>query len=97
MNERPTVASDIPPGGAWSKTLAPIASPKTSRSIFEMAVTFGPLLAIWVLAWRCMPMGCGGPALLLTIPAALFLVRVFMIQHDCGTARSSASVRPTSG
>jgi omega-6 fatty acid desaturase (delta-12 desaturase) len=84
MNERPTVASDIPPGGAWSKRLAPYRQPKTSRSIFETAVTFGPLLTIWAIAWALHARGLWWAALLLTVPAALFLVRVFMIQHDCG-------------
>jgi omega-6 fatty acid desaturase (delta-12 desaturase) len=84
MNERPAVASDTPPGGAWSKTLAPYRVPKTGRSIFEIAVTVLPLLAIWALAWALHAHGWWWAALPLTIPAALFLVRLFMIQHDCG-------------
>jgi omega-6 fatty acid desaturase (delta-12 desaturase) len=84
MNERPAVASDTPPGGAWSKTLAPYRVPKTGRSIFEIAFTVLPLLAIWALAWALHAHGWWWAALPLTIPAALFLVRLFMIQHDCG-------------
>jgi omega-6 fatty acid desaturase (delta-12 desaturase) len=84
MNESPTVATDPIPAGAWSKILAPYREPKTGRSIFEIAVTVLPLLAIWALAWALHAHGWWWAALLLTIPAALFLVRVFMIQHDCG-------------
>ena len=72
------------PVGGWSKTLASYRQPKTGRSIFEIVVTVGPLLAIWVLAWALQAHGWWWAALLLTVPAALFLVRLFMIQHDCG-------------
>jgi omega-6 fatty acid desaturase (delta-12 desaturase) len=79
-----TVASDAQPAGGWSKTLAPYREPKTGRSIFEILVTVLPLLAIWMLAWALHARGWWWAALPLTIPAALFLVRLFMIQHDCG-------------
>jgi omega-6 fatty acid desaturase (delta-12 desaturase) len=78
------VATDPPLAGAWSKTLAPYRVPKTGRSIFEIIVTVLPLLAIWAVAWALHAHGWWWAALLLTIPAALFLVRLFMIQHDCG-------------
>ncbi len=84
MNESPTVATDPKPAGAWTKILAPYRVPKTGRSIFEIAVTVLPLFAIWALAWALHAHGWWWAALPLTIPAALFLVRLFMIQHDCG-------------
>ena len=69
-----------------------IASRKTGRSIFEIiglaggggGVTIVPLLTIWALAWALHAHGWWWAALPLTIPAAGFLVRLFMIQHDCG-------------
>ncbi|WP_207801852.1 fatty acid desaturase [Phenylobacterium hankyongense] len=70
--------------GAWSKRLADYRQPKTGRSIFEIFITAGPLAAIWALAWLLHSQGWWWAALLLTIPAAGFLVRLFMIQHDCG-------------
>jgi omega-6 fatty acid desaturase (delta-12 desaturase) len=42
------------------------------------------LLALWVVAWLLNRNGMWWAALLLTAPAACFLVRLFMIQHDCG-------------
>jgi omega-6 fatty acid desaturase (delta-12 desaturase) len=78
------MAADTASTGAWSKRLAPYREPRTARSIFEIAVTVGPLLAIWAMAWVLHAHGLWWAALLLTIPAAGFLVRLFMIQHDCG-------------
>ena len=78
------MAAENASSGAWSKILAPYRDPKTARSIFELAITLGPLLAIWVVAWALHAHGWWWAALLLTIPAAGFLVRLFMIQHDCG-------------
>jgi omega-6 fatty acid desaturase (delta-12 desaturase) len=72
------------PAGAWSKILAPYREPRTGRSIFEIAVTVAPLLALWAAAWELHARGLWWAALLLTLPAAGFLVRLFMIQHDCG-------------
>ena len=70
--------------GAWSRKLAPYREPKTVRSLFEILVTAAPLAAIWGLAWVAHSHGMWWAALLLTVPAAGFLVRLFMIQHDCG-------------
>src|ERR1700712_2894464 len=78
------LTSDVTPPGAWSRKLAPYREPKTGRSLFEILVTVAPLAAIWGLAWVAHSHGFWWAALLLTIPAAGFLVRLFMIQHDCG-------------
>ena len=75
---------DAPPHAAWFKKLAPYREARTGRSIFEIIVTAGPLAAIWALAWLAHGQGLWWAALLLTVPAAGFLVRLFMIQHDCG-------------
>lgn len=72
------------PARAWFKILAPYREPQTGRSIFEIVVTVTPLLALWVAAWLLHARGLWWASLLLTIPAAGFLVRLFMIQHDCG-------------
>lgn len=72
------------PAGGWSKALAPYSQPKTSRSILEIAITAAPMIGLWVLAWLLFESGWWWGALLLAVPAAGFLVRLFMIQHDCG-------------
>jgi omega-6 fatty acid desaturase (delta-12 desaturase) len=83
-DERPHVTPDATPPAAWSKKLAPYRESRTGRSILEIVITAVPLAAIWAVAWLLHGLGFWWAALLLTIPAALFLVRLFMIQHDCG-------------
>lgn len=68
----------------WSRRLAPFRSPKPVRGLLELAVTIAPLLALWGAAWAAYAAGLWWLALLLTVPAAVFLVRLFLIQHDCG-------------
>jgi acyl-lipid omega-6 desaturase (Delta-12 desaturase) len=53
------------------------------RAAFELAVTAGSLLLSWILMWLSIRVGYW-LTLLLALPTACFLVRLFMIQHDCG-------------
>ena len=52
--------------------------------MIELVITALPLVALWVAAWLIYSLGYWWVSLLITIPAAGFLVRLFMIQHDCG-------------
>ncbi|MBP0439842.1 fatty acid desaturase [Tianweitania sediminis] len=67
----------------WGKLVAAFRTPQAGRSIFEIAVTVVPFIGIWVAAALSVANGYWA-GLLLTIPAAAFLVRIFMLQHDCG-------------
>jgi omega-6 fatty acid desaturase (delta-12 desaturase) len=73
-----------PDGRRWTQALARYREPSLPRSIFEIAVTFVPLAVLWGLAWAALHFGYAWLSLLIAIPAAAFLVRLFMIQHDCG-------------
>jgi omega-6 fatty acid desaturase (delta-12 desaturase) len=68
----------------WTQILARYREPSHTRSIVEIAVTLGPLVTLWALAWTAYYFGFWWMSLLLAVPAAGFLVRLFMIQHDCG-------------
>ncbi len=57
--------------------------PSLGRSVTELVITIGPLVLIWTLMWGALHIGYW-LCLLLAVPAAGFLVRLFMIQHDCG-------------
>lgn len=68
---------------AWLKVLAKYRTPHAGRSAFELAVTAIPFVGLWVLTWAAIHYGIWW-GLMLIVPAAGFLVRLFMIQHDCG-------------
>ena len=68
---------------SWSRTLAPYRGASLSRSLVELLLTAPPFAALWFCGWAALSVGYW-LSLLLAIPAAGFLVRLFMIQHDCG-------------
>lgn len=70
---------------ALREALAPYQRPSHRRSIFEIAVTAAPLALFWGLALYTVSRGWWW-GLVFTLPAAAFLVRMFLIQHDCGHA-----------
>lgn len=69
---------------SWARILARYREPSNARSIVEIVITLGPLAALWAAAWVSSYFGFWWLSLLIAIPAAGFLVRLFMIQHDCG-------------
>lgn len=68
---------------SWTKILAKYRNPSAARSILEIGITIVPFVLLWVLSWTAIANGYAW-GLLLTIPAAGFLVRLFALQHDCG-------------
>jgi acyl-lipid omega-6 desaturase (Delta-12 desaturase) len=66
-----------------TQILARYRAPNLLRSMVELAITVGPLVLLWFLVWATLDLGYW-LSLLLAIPTAGFLVRLFMIQHDCG-------------
>jgi omega-6 fatty acid desaturase (delta-12 desaturase) len=73
----------MPDGRALVQALARYRAPNRARSILEIVITIVPLVLLWLLMWRSLEIGYW-ICLLLAFPAAGFLVRLFMIQHDCG-------------
>ena len=67
----------------WTQILARYRTPSPTRSIIELIITAAPLVLLWFLMWASLDLGYW-ICLLLAVPAAGFLVRLFMIQHDCG-------------
>ena len=66
-----------------TRTLLRYCEPNARRALFELAVTAIPLVLLWVLMWLSLDVGYW-LTLLLAVPAAGFMVRLFIIQHDCG-------------
>ncbi|MEM7301772.1 MAG: fatty acid desaturase [Pseudomonadota bacterium] len=68
----------------WSKVLAGYRIPRLRRSLLEIAVTVFPFLVLWLLGWVSVQQGWWPLLVLIWFPAAGLLVRLFLIQHDCG-------------
>ena len=68
---------------ALTRSLARYREPNHGRSLVEILITIVPLICLWLLMWFAIDIGYG-LYLLLAVPAAGFLVRLFVIQHDCG-------------
>src|ERR1700719_2613023 len=74
---------NLPEASAWTRILARYREPSRVRSVFELVITAGALALSWILMWKALEIGYW-LSLLLAVPTAGFLVRLFMIQHDCG-------------
>jgi omega-6 fatty acid desaturase (delta-12 desaturase) len=68
---------------AWRKLVAKYQQPDTRIAIYQMITSFGGFFLCWGLMMWSLQIGYW-LTLLLAFPAAGFLVRVFIIQHDCG-------------
>jgi omega-6 fatty acid desaturase (delta-12 desaturase) len=73
-----------PASASLREMLAPFQRPTLWRSIVEIIVTSVPLAVLWGLSAVAVVNGFWWVALLLALPSAAFVVRMFMIQHDCG-------------
>ena len=62
---------------------APFQAPSLARSVGQLATSFGGFFATCVAMYRCLDLSIW-LALPLAVLAAGFLVRIFIIQHDCG-------------
>jgi len=67
----------------WARVLADYRQPNCARSVLEIVITALPFAFLWLLMWAALDIGYW-LCLLLSVPTAGFLVRLFMIQHDCG-------------
>ena len=73
----------LPEIRALPQLLARYREPDSARGVFELVITAVPFLVIWALIQNALDHGYW-LGLLLEVPAAGLLVRLFMIQHDCG-------------
>ena len=70
-------------GRDWGRFLRPYRLGGPVRSSAELALTAIPFAILWAGAWFALKHGVWW-GLVLTGPAAGLLVRLFIIQHDCG-------------
>lgn len=67
----------------WKKVLAPFKGADSRRSGIQLAVTVGLFVVGWVAMLRSLEVHYT-LTLVLALPTAGLLMRLFMIQHDCG-------------
>ncbi|MFD1507869.1 fatty acid desaturase [Lacimonas salitolerans] len=79
------VTDDIRDAKDWVAILSQYREPSRWRSAWELCVTAVPFVALWALAWWSLDVSYALAAGFAVLNAA-FLVRLFMIQHDCGHA-----------
>jgi len=73
--------------GKWQKMIAPYLKPDRKKAIIQIVNSFGPFLGIWILMyclWKFLPLWSLAIIFPLALVNAFFLVRIFIIQHDCG-------------
>ena len=82
--EMSSIASDPQTSARdWASRLGSYKHPRNGRAILELVITVLPLAALWLAMWQLAGVSAWLPLLVAPI-AALLLVRLFMIQHDCG-------------
>jgi omega-6 fatty acid desaturase (delta-12 desaturase) len=67
----------------WQDAVAPYASPDLLRSLWQVINTLVPFFTLWYLMIRSVEISYW-LTLLLALPTAGFMVRSFIIFHDCG-------------
>ena len=67
----------------WMPILNRYRAPSHTRSVFELLITVAAFVLLWILMWTTLDLGYW-LSLIIAVPTAGLLVRLFMIQHDCG-------------
>ncbi len=68
---------------AWVEIVSRYHRPHLGKSIWQLVNTIIPYLGLWYLMYLSLDISYW-LTWLLAIPAALFVVRIFVLQHDCG-------------
>jgi len=81
---------------AWRTIIAKYQQPSTARALWQVANTFIPYVLLWYLMYLSLSVSWW-----LTVPLAVlagaFLVRIFIIFHDCGHGSFFQSKRANDG
>jgi omega-6 fatty acid desaturase (delta-12 desaturase) len=68
----------------WAQAILPYRRASAARGVFELVVTFPPFVAIWTAMMIAASHGQYLLSFALAPIAAGLLIRLFLIQHDCG-------------
>ena len=83
MPEAQPSALDTESGRYWVRILAHYREPSHARSILELLMSVGPFACLMALSWWSLSVSTALAAAISALNGA-FLVRIFLIQHDCG-------------
>lgn len=72
-----------PDKATWSNLVAKYQMPSTRQSVWQVVNTFVPFMLLWYMMYLSLAYSYW-LTLILAVPAAGLLVRIFIIQHDCG-------------
>jgi omega-6 fatty acid desaturase (delta-12 desaturase) len=78
-----TNSRERPAERTWNEILRPYMRSSLPRSLFQVADTVVPFVLLWIGMIATVDRAYG-LTLLLSVPSGLLIVRLFMIQHDCG-------------
>jgi omega-6 fatty acid desaturase (delta-12 desaturase) len=77
-----TTARPLPAISEWKEIVAKFQTPSLPRAIWQMVNTLVPYFALWYLMWLSLAVSYW-LTLALAVLAGLFIVRAFIIFHDC--------------
>ncbi len=83
MQQQAQTEKNLTPARDLLKALARYREPHHVRSVFELMITGGSFVVFWVAAWWALSISYW-LTLAICVPAGAFLVRLFLIKHDCG-------------
>src|SRR6185437_1696469 len=92
----PGMFESRPEARVLAQQLARYREPNNARGVFELTITAWPSCIIWAVISIVLVHGHWS-GLLLMVPAAALVVRLFMIQHDCGHGSSFTVALRTTG
>ncbi len=65
----------------WNAMLAPYKEPSLWRSVYQLVNTATPFFVLWYIMFRTLDRGLW-LTLILAVPTGMFLIRLFVLQHD---------------
>ena len=80
----------------WASALAAYRGPSLSQSLWQLLSTFSLFVAGWALMYWSLGVSYA-LTLLLAVPEAFLLIRLFIFQHDCGHGSFFPSKRLADG
>lgn len=83
LHVQPPTQRHAEDAATWLKILARYRQPRGGRSAIELLVTVVPFIGFSAIAYAAV-LYAFWPGLIAIVPASAFLLRMFMIQHDCG-------------